>query len=167
MKKCVLMWIAVIISVWVLSGCASQFSQANVIAQEGRFVAYNDGTVLDKDRGLMWAARDNGAPITWEEAKGYCGNFKAGGYTDWRMPTQDELTDLYDARVTNTTPPADGCKGGCHLTNFIHLSCCPVWYWNGIDEVPGFFHFAVGPKDWRDQSLETYSPRALPVRQYR
>ena len=167
MKRCALILMAVIISLWGLSGCASQVSQSSVIAQDVRFVAYDDGTILDNDRGLMWAARDNGAPITWEEAKDYCSDFKAGGYTDWRMPTQDELTDLYEARVTNATPPAEGCKGGCHLTHLIHLSCCPVWYWNGIDEVPGFFHFGVGPKDWRNQSLEAFSPRALPVRQSR
>jgi len=167
MRNSAVCLIGMLLFAWLISSCAPHLSKPKMLSQDGRFIAYNDGTVLDNDRGLMWAARDNGAPITWEKAKDYCSNFRAGGFTDWRMPTQDELTDLYDAQVTNTAPPADGCKGGCHLTHLIHLSCCPVWYWNGIDEVPGFFHFGVGPKDWRNQSLEAFSPRALPVRQSR
>jgi hypothetical protein len=44
----------------------------------------------------MWAAKDNGSPISWPEAKKYCENYRGGGYMDWRMPTQDELAGLYD-----------------------------------------------------------------------
>ncbi|MBW2608630.1 MAG: DUF1566 domain-containing protein, partial [Deltaproteobacteria bacterium] len=95
------------------------------------FVAYDNGTVEDTHTGLMWAAKDNGGPITWREAKSYCSNYRGGGYTDWRMPTQRELTGLYDPKVTNTRPPTGVCNGGCHITNLIHLTCCPVWEWNG------------------------------------
>lgn len=66
---------------------------------------YDNGTVEDTDTGLMWTAKDNGGPIIWGEAKSYCSNYREGGYTDWRMPTQDELTGLYDPKVTNTRPP--------------------------------------------------------------
>jgi len=167
MKKTAIFVIVVILS----AGCvtdsgmsASNPSPASVMGRDGRFVAYSNGTVLDNDTGLMWASRDNGNPITWDEAKDYCSNYRGGGYTDWRMPTLNELSALYDPKITNATPPNADCKGGCHLTDFIHLTCCPVWYWNGIDEVPGFFHFELGPKDWRDQSLAGNHPRALPVR---
>jgi hypothetical protein len=169
MKKIAIFVVAAILS----AGCvtddgnsASSRSPVQVVARDGRFVAYDNGTVEDTDTGLMWAAEDNGGPITWEGAKRYCRNYKGGGYTDWRMPTQEELTGLYDPSVTNTHPPTDGCKGGCHITNLIHLTCCPVWEWNGIDEVAAFFHFDLGPKDWKDQSLACH-PRALPVRRAR
>jgi len=149
------------------SNSATQSSPVTEIARDSRFAAYSDGTVLDNDTGLMWASTDNGGPIVWDDAKSYCRNYKGGGFRDWRMPTLNELTALYDPSINNTTPPAEGCNGGCHLTNFIHLHCCPVWYWNGIDEVAGFFHFKLGPKDWRDQSLQKNHPRALPVRNAR
>jgi len=44
----------------------------------------------------MWAAKDSGSDINWANAKSYCKNYRGGGYTDWRMPTQDELASLYD-----------------------------------------------------------------------
>ncbi|MBW1780196.1 MAG: DUF1566 domain-containing protein [Deltaproteobacteria bacterium] len=169
MKKITLFVVAAIL--W--AGCitaaensGSGRSPVNVIAREGPLVAYDNGTVEDTDTGLMWAAEDNGGPITWEEAKRYCREYRGGGYSDWRMPTQEELAGLYNPHMTNTHPPTDGCKGGCHITNLIHLTCCPVWWWNGIDEVAAFFHFELGPKGWRDQSL-TEHPRALPVRNAR
>ncbi|MCF8085004.1 MAG: DUF1566 domain-containing protein [Deltaproteobacteria bacterium] len=163
MKKRIMLVICAMLWAGCVTGSANA-PQADIVSKDGRFVAYDNGTVLDKETGLVWAARDNGGPISWEDAKTYCQNFKAGGHTDWRMPTQEELAALYDPNITTPTPPAKGCKGGCHLTNLIHLTCCPIWYWNGIDEVPGFFNFRTGPKGWKDQSLKTHSPRALPVR---
>ena len=64
-----------------------------------RFIANADGTVLDRGTGLMWAARDNGSDINWANAKTYCENYRGGGYTDWRMPMQDELAELHASRV--------------------------------------------------------------------
>jgi hypothetical protein len=58
-------------------------------ARDGRFIAYNNGTVLDMSTNLMWAARDNGGNINWANAKSYCENYRGGGYTDWRMPTKE------------------------------------------------------------------------------
>ena len=169
MKKIAIFLVAIILSAGCVTGdwnSSSNSSRVKVVARDGRFVAYDNGTVADTDTGLMWAAKDNGGPITWGKAKSYCRNYRGGGYTDWRMPTQGELTSLYDPKVTNDHPPTGGCKGGCHITNLIYLTCCPVWEWNGISEVSSFFHFNLGPKGWRDQSL-TYHPRALPVRSAR
>ena len=39
-----------------------------------RFVDHGDGTVTDKKTGLMWAAKDNGNPINWKDARYYCQN---------------------------------------------------------------------------------------------
>ena len=58
-------------------------------ARDGRFIAYENETVLDTKTKLMWAAKDNGSPLNWGDAKSYCENYRGGGYTNWRMPTQD------------------------------------------------------------------------------
>ena len=50
----------------------------------------------------MWASRDNGRNINWQDAKNYCDNYRGGHYTGWRMPTQDELAGLYDNGKTYT-----------------------------------------------------------------
>jgi len=41
------------------------------IGRNGRFIAYDNGTVQDTKTGLMWAAKDNGRIVTWQEAKEY------------------------------------------------------------------------------------------------
>ena len=65
---------------------------------------YDNGTVKDAKTGLMWAAKDNGRDVTWQEAKEYCEKYRGGGYTDWRMPTQDELAGLYDKDMRGYRP---------------------------------------------------------------
>lgn len=74
----------------------SSDESAKEISRDGRFIAYDNGTVKDTEKGLMWAAKDNGKDINWKDAKRYCENYRGGGYTDWRMPTLDELAGLYD-----------------------------------------------------------------------
>jgi uncharacterized caspase-like protein len=64
-------------------------STANEIRRDGRFIAYDNGTVMDTLTNLMWAAKDNGSDINWTDAKSYCENYRGGGYADWRMPTLD------------------------------------------------------------------------------
>ncbi len=164
MKKVAVLAFATLLAI----GCMAKTGTHEIkeIGRDGRFIAYDNGTVKDTTTDLMWAAKDNGGPISWDDAKVYCMNYGIGGYSDWRMPTQEELTALYDPKIVNTRPPADGCKGGYHITHLIHITCCCIWSWNGRTEVETFFHFDLGPKGWKDQSL-TYHPRALPVRNAR
>ncbi len=138
-------------------------SALNESARDGRFIAYENGTVLDTRTNLMWAAKDNGSNISWQDAKSYCENYRGGGYTDWRMPTQDELAGLYDETITNIKPPADGCSGGYHLTNLIHLTCCCPWASETRGSMAAYFGFSNGPRHWHDQFFAG-SIRALPVR---
>ena len=42
-------------------------STGSEIGRDGRFIAYNNGTVLDTRTNLMWAAKDNGSDINWAE----------------------------------------------------------------------------------------------------
>ena len=72
------------------------------IARDGNFIAYDNGVVLDTTTNLMWAAKDNGENIDWHDAKKECENYRGGGYTDWRLPTQDELLTLYDGNAFRT-----------------------------------------------------------------
>jgi len=127
-------------------------------ARDGRFIAYSDGTVLDTRKNLMWAAKDNGSNINWANAKSYCENYRGGGYTDWRMPTQDELAGLYD----NTKTYKSACGYDVHLTELIRLAC--TWEWasetRGSDAAG--FYFYSGLRFWDPQSSGGY--RALPVR---
>jgi hypothetical protein len=129
---------------------------ANVIRRDGRFIAINNGTVLDTKSNLMWAAKDNGSDINWANAKSYCESYRGGGYTDWRMPTQDELTGLYDSAVKG--------KNDYNLTNFIELTGCCPWASETRGSEAAIFGFVYGKRSWTHQSKGFIFYRVLPVR---
>jgi hypothetical protein len=107
----------------------------------------------------MWAAKDNGSDINWQDAKNYCKNYRGGGYTNWRMPTQDELAGLHDQTKTYRS----ACGYDVHLTELIRLTC----YWAWASETRGSgaatFIFTYGERRWGSSKLSDRY-RALPVR---
>jgi hypothetical protein len=135
---------------------------AEEIARDGRFIAYDNGTVLDTRTNLMWAAKDNGSDIEWQDAKFYCENYRGGSYKDWRMPTLDELEGLYDAKKSRSAACYN--RNNIHVaTELIDITCFNPWAWetNGSDAAN--FSFYDGRRSWYAQSLNYYY-RALPVR---
>ena len=58
----------------------------------------------DPQTGLMWTIRDNGTNVTWSQADDYAQQLKLGGYSDWRLPTIDELEELHDPKITIRAP---------------------------------------------------------------
>jgi hypothetical protein len=54
------------------------------------------GYWIDPVTGLMWAGKDNGKPDNWQKAKKYCRDLRLAAYSDWRLPTIDELQEIYD-----------------------------------------------------------------------
>ena len=74
-------------------------------AESARFVADPKGTVLDSSTGLMWqktdSYHDRKKGMNWYEALEYVdskNSEKFAGYTDWRLPTLDELRQLWDSK---------------------------------------------------------------------
>jgi len=142
------------------------------LARDSGFIAYVNGTVLDTKTNLMWAAKDNGSNINWPNAKSYCENYSGGGYTDWRMPTQDELAGLYDTVKTYKSDSGPDV----HLTGLIRLSYAWVWaseaynsygtsfifFKTSVSEA-ALFGFNSGDRIRVNQSNDNYN-RALPVR---
>ena len=53
-----------------------------------------DGTVSDHNTGLMW--QQDPLLATFDEASAACAESTSGGYSDWRVPTIDELYSLMD-----------------------------------------------------------------------
>jgi len=128
-----------------------------------RFIAYKNGTVLDTKTNLMWAAKDNGSDIDWENAKAYCENYRGGGYPDWRMPTKDELAGLYNTFLPGYPQDCGSQYQDIQLTNLIHLSCCCPWASEKRGSDAAYFQFYTGERSWGRQSGGRIY-RALPVR---
>lgn len=131
------------------------------IGRDGRFIAYENGTVQDTKTGLMWAAKDNGRDVTWQEAKAFCENYRGGDYSDWRMPTKDELAGLYDKNKSYQAKQYSSYD--VHLTELIQLTVGAPWtsMTRGSNAVR--FYFQYGFKGWSPRLYSRYG-RALPVR---
>ena len=136
--------------------------KGEVVVNDSRFIDNGNGPVTDTKTGLMWARRDNGENINWAEAKAYCENYRGGGYTNWRMPTENELAGLYDK--SKSRPVACTSYYNIHVTTeLIDMNC--YWYWASEENSPNAagFNFDNGVRTWQHQAI--YSNfRALPVR---
>lgn len=165
-------WVSLMASLLIFLGCSrsddaekrstvppQKETAGKVTGRDDRFIAYDNGTVLDTKTNLMWAAKDNGSYISGANAKAYCENYREGGYTDWRLPTLDELEGLYDKAKTYKS---DDCGYDVHLTELIRLTCDRAWSskTNRIDTF--FFSFTDGGKGAFPESIKL--SRALPVR---
>ena len=131
------------------------------VGRDGRFIAFDNQTVLDTKTNLIWAAKDNGRDINWYDAKKYCMTYRGGGYTDWRMPTKDELAQLYDARKAQRY---EARQNPLHLTELIRLSDCCPWSSQTRGSESAYFDFSDGTH-WWFLSPGTSVNRALPVRE--
>ena len=126
-------------------------------ASDGRFIAYNDGTVWDMQTNLLWAARDNGSNIYWSDAETYCKTYDGGGYKGWRMPTRDELKGLYDRLIFG--------NNGYHLTKLITLTGGFPWAAEVQGSEAAVVAFNADHETWFWESVTHKSRnRALPVR---
>ena len=67
------------------------------------FVDNGDGTITDKATGLMWQKSGSSRNITWKRARTYVKRLNKGfaGYSDWRLPTVEELASLVEREKIN------------------------------------------------------------------
>jgi len=113
-----------------------------------RFMDSKEGVVLDTKTDLMWAVKDSGSPMNWASAKSYCENYRGGGYTGWRIPTQNELVGLYAGNAH---------KGAVKITRNL------LWAAETSRYTAAFFNFSSGFRGFSSQDNAT-DMRALPVR---
>lgn len=52
--------------------------------------------------GLMWTGKDSGKEVNWGKAMKYCRDMRLAGYSDWRLPTINELRDIYDENLDSS-----------------------------------------------------------------
>ena len=136
--------VVIFIVVTMLTGCAN-------LGQKKRFSTNSNGTVLDTKTGLMWSGRDNGASINYQGASEYCQEYRGGGFNDWRMPSQKELSQLFKAGIDNKG------KGKIVITDNW------VWALETRDSEAAFCSFVRDYCGWIEQ-LSSFTQRALPVR---
>lgn len=139
----------------------SAVSKDGEIARDGRFIAYDNGTVNDTKTNLMWAARDDGKGLMEHNVKDYIANYRGGGHTDWRLPTMEELEMIYDRDMEN--------EHGYHVTKLVDISDEWVWGSEGWGNIWAFDFSQGSPADHDLNNIGHYGfsrngARALPVR---
>ena len=68
------------------------------------FIDNGDGTVTDRATNLMWQKGGSFDMVAWGDAKGYMEQLNLhhfAGYSDWRLPTLEELTSMMECSWKN------------------------------------------------------------------
>ncbi len=128
---------------------------ANKPRKTGLEPAVPEGVYLDPETKLMWTIEDNGKYIGWHQANKYAEQLGLGGYSDWRLPTVDELEKLYDPQNSR----AKNIRKPFRLTGY--------WVWSSTKEDSGFgwlFVFSRGRRSRFPTMDYSCSPRALCAR---
>ena len=79
------------------------------MTEQERFVDNGDETITDRETGLMWKKTDTMIDlkkwVNYQDAVDYARELKESkfaGYDDWRLPTRDEMSTMYDETFSQT-----------------------------------------------------------------
>jgi len=97
----------------------------------------------DPQSGLMWPRNGNiaGVKMNWDDAMNWVKTLNYAGYSDWRLPSIDELDDIPSEWLNNNG--FNNVQAG--------------WYWTGTENDSGNA-FIVGMEDW---SVGNYSYKCV------
>ncbi len=94
-----------------------------------------EGIWPDPDTALTWQNPGSDMLYTWQEAVTYCEQLTLAGYTDWRLPTMNELRTLADG--CPTIAPGGDCsvgEGDCTSWSCRNEACYACAPMEGPDE---------------------------------
>lgn len=72
----------------------------------------------DPDTKLMWTAADNGSGLSWSQAQRYCRELALSGFSDWTLPSIDDLQGIFESAHN---------EGGFHVKGPLKLT---GWQWS-------------------------------------
>ncbi len=96
-----------------------------------------DGTVTDRNTGLIWQQGEVTPTLMWEGALNYCEGLTLGNHFDWRLPNIKEIQSLVDITHINPAldityfPGAQSTRYWSSTTQFGHAAA--AWFADFID----------------------------------
>jgi hypothetical protein len=132
------------------------FSFAAALLCGGAQIAKAQDLWKDPGTGLIWTVKDSGSDMNSGQAREYCAALKLGGFSDWRLPTLDELSPLYEKGSSKQFKIKEPLQLGdsCAMTSSSNSSG-EVWS----------FCFSYGGQSLRAPSGHGSAGRVLCVRQ--
>lgn len=99
------------------------------------------------EHGLIAALNDLSGEADWDEAIEFCANDTSGGFTDWRLPSDEELNLLYLQKDT--------------IGGFVRFS-----YWSATEYAGPFaffqnFHSGQRDNDFKDNTCYVRAIRSF------
>ena len=109
-----------------------------------RFIDNNDGTVTDGETNLIWQKDSAPERINWSEAQSYIEQLNQesfAGHSDWRLPTNEELSTLMLSRENSRRLFLDPIFGSqrcfwSSTTRGHHVACYVDFYYGGVYRFP-------------------------------
>ncbi len=86
---------------------------------------HTGGVWTDPATGFMWTKKDNGFALRWQSAADYCRNLQLAGYSDWWLPSIDELRKIYNPNAGVACGPNGNLS--CQIKGRIQLTSGVVW----------------------------------------
>lgn len=125
------------------------------LTQPDRFIDNGDGTVTDRATGLMWQQAQN-ERLSYLAVMELLKNYELAAYRDWRLPTMQELTTIFDESCEdgswyyNRFFECDRLKPPVlqHLTSDIFEDSY-VWVKNFLFGYDGYYAEKTMPLCWR------------------
>jgi hypothetical protein len=96
--------------------------------------AYTDlgnGIISDDVTGLLWQKETAPDTYNWRGAHDYCSTLTLGGFSDWRLPTIQELSTLVDCGITAPGPA---------ISMEYFPDTQPSFYWSSTAGLFGLFN---------------------------
>jgi len=101
------------------------FILINTIFSQQRFIINNNGTITDTKTGLMWQRELYFQNMNWYKATDYAKKLRLAGFSDWRLPTINELITLINA--------ADRQNKADWLNIQGFKGLLPYWFWSSSE----------------------------------
>jgi len=120
-----------------------------------RYNLMKDGTVVDTKTGLQWLIL--GIPdLNSSNVQNAIKNLKDGGFTDWRLPTKTELSDLSETSAVPATQPATAALSAAAVQPeeaSVQKTCCAWVIEPTTDNIEWKFYVDDGNEFWTSSKV--------------
>ena len=124
----------------MLLGITKKILSDKLVLKKTTDIALNKKVWQDPDTGLIWqveiyAPEDNKDAFTWEESFEYAKRLNAknyGGYSDWKVPSRDELNTLLTKESFRNSKSISG-KTYIKKPLLESMSMKYQWFWSAIE----------------------------------